>query len=115
MKKIITVIIATGFALVGAALAHSMVKSSNISSGDTFSSSPDSFEIEFSHEAGLADVTLETTDGDDVDIGFGGEDDMASEFSVDLPDLDSGDYLLTWRAVAMDGHVMSDTIDFTVE
>ena len=40
---------------------------------------------------------------------------MTESFSVDLPDLETGDYLLTWKAIARDGHIMSDTIDFSVD
>ena len=97
------------------ALAHSMIKDINISSGDSFSESPETFEITFSHKTALADIELETASGEAIETGFESADDLAASFSVNLPTLESGDYLLTWKAVARDGHIMTDTIDFSVE
>ena len=114
--RFLAAILAAALVMAGvSAMAHSMIKEVNISSGDSFTTSPETFEITFSHKAALADVELETSLGEMIDIGFDSEDAMAETFTVDLPALDSGDYLLTWKAVARDGHIMSDTIDFSVE
>ena len=39
---------------------------------------------------------------------------MASTHKVDLPALPAGDYTLSWRAVAQDGHIMKGEISFTL-
>ena len=98
-----------------AALAHSMIKEVNIASGDVFSSAPEVFEITFSEDIALADLELETSAGQAVDFGFEADTDMSASYSVALPTLDAGDYLLTWPAIARDGHIMSDTIAFSVK
>jgi len=36
-------------------------------------------------------------------------------FSLPLPALGPGSYVITWRAASGDGHVMSGTIQFTVQ
>ncbi len=114
--RILTTILASLMVFAGAtALAHSMIKAINISSGDSFAAAPEAFEITFSHKAALADIELETASGEAIETGFESADDMSASFSVSLPTLESGDYLLTWKAVARDGHIMSDTIDFSVE
>lgn len=114
--RILAAILASIMVLAGTtALAHSMIKEINISSGDSFAVSPETFDITFSHKAALADIELETSSGMAIETGFESDDDMSASFSVDLPTLENGDYLLTWKAVARDGHIMSDTIDFSVE
>ena len=52
----------------GSVYAHSMIKDVNISSGDTSAQSPETFDITFSHKAALADVELESSSGDAIEI-----------------------------------------------
>ena len=96
------------------AFAHSMVKSSNIEVGQIYSASPSNFDIIFAHQVGLAAVTIETPLGEVIDIDFKAPKGMGDTFSIPLPALDEGDYILNWRAIAKDGHVMSDKIDFSI-
>lgn len=97
------------------ASAHTTIIASNIADGAELAASPQTFEFAFGADVGLAGLELETLAGDAVDIAFQRPSEMGRDFSVPLPDLVAGPYVLKWRAVARDGHVMRGEIDFVVK
>jgi len=96
------------------ASAHTTIVASNIEDGVSFEAAPEVFEFSFGADVGLAGVELETLAGNAVDVAFERRRQMGKDFSVPLPTLEPGIYVLKWRAVAKDGHVMRGEIDFTV-
>ena len=96
------------------ASAHTAIASSNIEDGAELAAAPPAFEFSFGKEVGLASLELETSEGEAIDISFKRRQQMDEEFSVPLPELDTGAYVLKWRAVAKDGHVMKGDVDFTI-
>lgn len=98
----------------GAALAHTTITRSNIEDGAELAAAPAAFEFSFGAEVGLAGLELETLAGDPVELDFERPKKMGKDFSVPLPELEAGAYILKWRAVAKDGHVMKGEVDFTV-
>lgn len=96
------------------ALAHTTIVASNIEDGIELEAAPEIFEFSFGAEVGLAGLELETLAGEAVDIAFERPRQMGKDFSVPLPALEQGTYILKWRAVAKDGHVMRGEINFTV-
>lgn len=102
------------FALTLTASAHTTIVASNIEAGDTVQEMPDAFECRFGKSVRLAGVTVETLAGTPVAIDFKPVKTAGTEFTVAMPDLSNGTYVLKWRALAKDGHVMKGQIDFTV-
>ena len=100
--------------LAAPAFAHTTIVASNIEDGAELTSAPDTFEFSFGADVGLAGLELETLAGEAVDIAFERPRQMGKDFSVPLPTLEPNAYVLKWRAVAKDGHVMRGEIDFTV-
>ncbi|NWG47235.1 MAG: copper resistance protein CopC [Alphaproteobacteria bacterium] len=100
---------------VAGAHAHAMVERANIVEGASYTPPPEAFEVTFIHEVALAAVTIETSLGETVDIGFAPDKAVKASFRVPLPVLAPADYILSWRALAKDGHVMAGKIHFTVE
>jgi hypothetical protein len=99
----------------GPALAHSMVERSTPANGQTYAAAPKTFEISFQHAVILASISLETAFGEPISVPYAPSKSMDTTFAVPLPALDPGDYTLSWRALAKDGHVMSESIAFTVD
>lgn len=96
------------------ASAHTSIVSSNIESGSQIEVAPASFDFSFGADIGLAGVELETLDGYPVEIAFERPREMGKSFSVPLPMLEPGPYILKWRAVAKDGHVMKGEVGFAI-
>lgn len=101
-------------AVTAAALAHAGLKSSSIEDGATLSTAPDDITLEFTAEVGLASIGLESVDGEPLDTSFSADRRFATLHTAALPDLVSGDYVLEWRAIARDGHLMTGEIEFSV-
>ncbi len=110
----IAVLAATGLLLGAAipALAHTSLTNSNIEAGSKIANAPDVLELEFAKAVGLASVTLHSAHETETSLETAKS--MSRTHAVTLPDLGPGDYTLTWRAVAGDGHVMTGEISFTV-
>lgn len=96
------------------ALAHSPIKQTNIEAGSRHEQAPDNFEFSFGKAVGLAKIALTQVDGDEIDLAFEKSKIMQKAFSVPLPKLDEGHYLITWSAVANDGHVMKGEVNFVI-
>lgn len=96
------------------ALAHSPIKQSNIEAGSHHELAPDNFAFSFGKAVGLAKITLTQVDGDEINLAYEKPKAMQKAFSVPLPKLNEGHYLITWSAVASDGHVMKGEINFVI-
>lgn len=109
---IATLVVLSGTAV--PAFAHTSIVSSNIEEGSQIEVAPASFDFSFGADIGLARLELETLNGDPVEIAFERPRKMGKSFSVPLPVLEPGTYVLKWRAAAKDGHVMKGEVEFTI-
>ncbi len=100
--------------LTGAAFAHASLKSSSIAEGETLHAPPSELRLEYSAAVGLAALSLETEDGVAVDWAYRAPRQMQAVFVAPMPELEDGDYVLSWRAMASDGHVMTGQISFSL-
>ena len=96
------------------ALAHTTIIKSNIQPGAAMAEAPSVFEFSFGDEVGLAALELETLAGDSILIDFERPSAKDRDFSVPLPAIEPGDYVLKWRAIAKDGHVMRGEVAFSI-
>lgn len=104
----------TALLLASPAFAHSPIKQANITAGSTYNAAPESFNFSFAKTVGLSKISLSARDGANLALNYTKPASMQKSFSVPLPRLTRGDYILSWSAVATDGHVMKGDISFTI-
>ena len=97
------------------AMAHTKVQSATLEDGGVYQTMPDVFDLVFAQKVGLATFSLKDSAGQDVDVDFTPPKSMESKFSIPMPELQSGVYKMTWRAVSKDGHIVNGELSFTVQ
>ncbi|HVY88835.1 MAG TPA: copper resistance protein CopC [Hyphomonadaceae bacterium] len=97
------------------AFAHTKVAKTSIENESTLATAPDKFSFTLEHEATLASVALVDAKGKDVALNYTPPKAAATDFTVPLPKLANGFYMLTFKTLAKDGHAMSSMVHFTVK
>jgi len=96
------------------AQAHTRLTASTPADAALTSSPPEQIVLEFNAEVRLLAVTLEHHGGEAVELGSV-PGDARQAFTVAMPaELAPGEYVVTWRAVGADTHVVSGEIHFVV-
>lgn len=106
----------SGLALAFAAtvvLAHAHLKKAVPADGAVVGTSPASVVLSFSEPATLTACWLQKGAGERQKI-TGLATKPAQQISVPVPKLEAGTYVLSWRVVGNDGHVLPGQIHFTV-
>jgi methionine-rich copper-binding protein CopC len=94
--------------------AHTRLSAATPADAAVTTSAPEEIVLEFSADVRLLTVTLETSDGQAIEIGPVPD---AQQKMFALPivaDLAPGDYLVTWRAVGADTHAVAGELHFVV-
>ena len=94
--------------------AHSPLEGSRPADGAVLAQAPDKLELVFSHPVHLASVVLSPAGGDPITIASAHMDKAIGRYALSLPRLARETYMVDWRALASDGHVMSGSFSFTV-
>ena len=97
----------------GAALAHAHLQKAVPANGAVLKDSPSNIVLTFSEPAKLTACWLEKTGEPSIKIG-GLPESPARDISVPVPQLKPGAYILSWRVVGDDGHVMGGQLKFSV-
>ncbi|MGH9227287.1 MAG: FixH family protein [Acidimicrobiales bacterium] len=97
--------------------AHAELTSTEPASGEQLDVAPEQVVLRFTESVDVADDAVEvlTAGGDRVDVadpGHPGGD--GSSVAVDLPDLDDGTYVVSWRVLSSDSHPVSGAFTFGV-
>jgi len=100
-------------ALVGVAHAHAHLKRSIPADASVVSVAPSSVVLTFSEAARLTAAWIQKGDAAKQKLGPLPER-PATEVTVALPALQPGTYVVSWRALSDDGHVMPGQIRFAV-
>jgi len=95
------------------ALAHAHLQKAVPADGSTVNSAPTSVVLTFSEAAKLTACWLQKGDAAKQKIS-GLSTTAAKEITVPVAQLEAGSYVLSWRAVADDGHIVPGQIHFTV-
>jgi methionine-rich copper-binding protein CopC len=95
------------------ALAHAHLVKAVPADGSTVKSSPPKFVLTFNEPAKLTVVSLQKDAEPATKIGPLPTT-ASAEISIPAPQLAAGKYVLSWRAVGDDGHVMPGKVSFTV-
>lgn len=112
-----------GAALVGAlvacspAFAHSFLVEATPSSKDHVAAAPKTIKLRFGGgvEPKYSKLTVEGADGKVLGEGSIGVPDKPRELSMDAPDLAPGKYIVRYRVLSVDGHVVEGNYEFTVD
>ncbi len=95
------------------ALAHAQLLKSDPVEGSTLKAAPTQFVLTFGEPAKLTALTLQKGSEPAQKIGPLPKD-AAAEISVPAPKLEPGKYVLAWRAVGNDSHVVPGKLTFSV-
>jgi methionine-rich copper-binding protein CopC len=94
-------------------LAHSHLVKAVPADGSTVKASPPNFVLSFAEPVKLTALSLQKN-GDAAKKIAPLPAEPSKEISVPAPQLAAGKYVLSWRAVGDDGHVMPGKVTFTV-
>lgn len=97
------------------AMAHTKVQSATLEDGGVYQTMPDVFDLVFAQKVGLATFSLKNSEGKAVVVDFTPPKSREVKFSIPMPELKSGFYEMTWRAVSKDGHIVKGSLSFTVQ
>ncbi|MFZ6844211.1 copper resistance CopC family protein [Undibacterium sp. RuTC16W] len=113
MIQRILIVIATACLMnSGHAHAHAMLESTSPANNAILSVAPKTIQLNFGHPTRLAMLKLlKGQESIPLTIDNG---QSAKAFSVPLPALTSGKYVVTWSTLSDDGHAMKGSIMFTV-
>ena len=114
-----------------AANAHSPLSSSSPQDGETLDAPPIEIVMDFKSPAKLIKVELKKSnnkqgnsflgglfggdDGEPVALGESFLMSMNKRQIIPMPSLGAGDYLLSWRAIGEDGHVIKGELTFKAD
>jgi copper resistance protein C len=94
--------------------AHTHLKSSTPANGSVVSSSPGSIMLMFSEPTRVTALGLRSADAKEEQKLGPLPEKASAHVMVPAPKLQSGAYVVQWRAIGDDNHVMKGTIRFTV-
>jgi copper transport protein len=101
----------------GPADAHAVLESTEPTDGAQLDAAPEQIVLRFSESVQAADdgITVYAGSGDELDTGEPEHpDDQGAAMAVDLPDLDEGAYVVSYRVISSDSHPVSGAFTFTV-
>jgi len=99
----------------GLVFAHAKLTEATPGNGDVLNVSPDTVDLHFNEDVRLLSVTVAKADGAQVEIGFTPSSDASMHFSVALPDLAKGVYIVTGAIMGDDSHRVEVALTFTVD
>ena len=99
------------------AVAHSFLVDASPSSKDHVEASPKTIKLRFGGgvEPGYSTLTVETPDGKVLAKGAVGKPETPRELSLDVPELSPGRYIVRYRVLSTDGHLVENSYEFTVD
>jgi len=113
MRRLVPFLAATLLALTDQAQAHAHLRSSTPANQSTLASAPAALSLEFNEAVQLTALTLQKSTGTPQKIAPLPA--AASKtITLALTALDAGRYLITWRAVSDDRHIVSGKVEFTI-
>lgn len=112
------VLVATTFLLgAGRSFAHSFLVEATPSSKEHVTASPKTVKLRFGGgvEPAYSNITVEGADGKVIAEGSIGKPEAPRELSVDAPALAPGRYIVKYRVLSSDGHIVQGNYEFTID
>jgi methionine-rich copper-binding protein CopC len=97
-----------------AAFAHTHIRATSIADNAVVAQSPANFTVAFTEPAAIANLTLTTTADAPVALSYQPPQGFATSYQIPMPHLDAGAYVISWRMIARDGHVMNGVVHFSI-
>lgn len=115
--KVIVTAAFAAFCVTSSALAHSFLVDAAPSSKEHVIGSPKTVKLRFGGgvEPPYSKITIETQDGKVLAEGNIGVPDKPRELSVNAPELAPGKYVVRYRVLSTDGHIVEGNYEFTVD
>ena len=112
--RILTLFITVFLAMLGLpAQAHTVLSSSNPADNSIETIAPENIALGFSTEVRLTAFSVEDNDGKVIDLGAMPTT-TQQEFSISTPAIPPGTYIVKWRAVGADMHIVSGEFQFEI-
>tara|TARA_B110000196_G_scaffold318805_1_gene335045 strand:- start:999 stop:1361 length:363 start_codon:yes stop_codon:yes gene_type:complete len=113
MKPQILLLFITVILAALSAQAHTVLSSSIPAENSVETTTPKNITLEFSTEVRLAGLSVEDGNGKNVDLGATPTT-MQQKFAIPASEISPGTYLVKWRAVGADMHIVSGEFQFVV-
>lgn len=99
------------------ALAHSFLVEATPSSKDHVATTPKTVKLRFGGgvEPKYSKLTIENAEGKVLGEGSIGVPDKPRELSMEAPELGPGKYVVRYRVLSTDGHIVEGNYEFTVD
>ena len=99
------------------ATAHSFLVDATPSSKDHVAAPPKTIRLRFGGgvEPAYSKLTIETPDGKVLAQGAVGKPDTPRELTLEAPDLPPARYIVRYRVLSTDGHIVEGNYEFTVD
>ena len=112
MKKLISLVFVLSLTLISNSLfAHGKAVISIPAHNASYDTPLPAIELNFTTPSRLIKLSLKSGSGK-IDLNFKPNAQAKRQFSIDLPDLDKGDYILEWTILGNDGHKMKRKVKF---
>lgn len=112
-SMLVTLVALTATAAIQPARAHTELAESVPANGATVAAAPEAVQLRFSAPVRLTALAVQKDGGRKQSLGpLPGE--TTGSFAIALPALDEGHYVVTWRALSEDTHVVSGEFMFAV-
>jgi methionine-rich copper-binding protein CopC len=103
-----------GLLLSAAAMAHTHLAKSDPADGSVLRQAPGNVSLQFAHAVRVTELSIQKGDEKSRPLLVPLPEKPDVKVSAVAPKLTPGAYVVSWRAVSGDGHVMSGKIRFTV-
>ena len=116
-RVLVRLALAAGLLACTPAVAHSFLVDATPSSKDHVTTPPKTIKLRFGGgvEPAYSKLTIETGDGKVLAQGAVGKPDSPRELSLDAPDLPPARYIVRYRVLSTDGHIVEGNYEFTVD
>ncbi|WP_166418166.1 copper resistance CopC family protein [Cochlodiniinecator piscidefendens] len=96
-------------------LAHSPLRHTTPEDGERLSMPPEEIVMKFGSDIRLTLVQLVYQNDTAIPLDMSGATEFATNFSFPANTLNAGLYVVEWRGLGADGHILDGAFEFTVE
>lgn len=114
MRRTVFLAALAGLLLSTAALAHTHLVKSDPADGSVLAQPPEHVSLQFGHAVRVTQFDIQKGDEKSQQLLTPLPEKAGVEISAVAPKLSPGAYVVSWRAVSNDGHVMNGKVRFTV-
>jgi methionine-rich copper-binding protein CopC len=95
--------------------AHSPLERTLPDNNATIAEVPTEVTLAFKGDIRLTRVTMTHAQSDGVDLDLSGHSGFISDYTIPIPAMGHGSYVIDWRGLGDDGHALNGSFGFIVE